>query len=353
MLVDNFCSEIEGSFSGWSKGIFVVNLGLIFFLKIYTCGCGIARVGASTCLKKWQPFQCFVAFWSGKKCSQKRSFFLDFATLTAQISDLFCLATFIDHCACRPLRFFSWGQDTKRFPNAIARIECIDRSWHWNHHPFLYRLRTALLPYTTSKLSQCHPCARTAFVHGGETEARIAPCCDSKIYAKGSCGGTTSNRPAPHQKSNRFFQSQASWSAPHLQTPFLWFCRKTPAEACRRICCPHPSSGTGWSCECHAAAHQSTACTATLSSQEAQTFWRSYRPLRAVLRVFGSVVSSGHTELLHSRGLAPAFGQRCWLDLKLAYCEQFLRWKACCWPQTSAAWMSSSGQWAIANTAKR
>ena len=89
-----------------------------------------------TCWKKWQPFQCFVAFWSGKKCSQKRSFFFDFATLTAQISDLFCLATFIDHCACRPLRFFSWGQDTKRFPNAIARIECIDRSWHWNHHPF-------------------------------------------------------------------------------------------------------------------------------------------------------------------------------------------------------------------------
>ena len=74
----------------------------------HPAGCGIARVGASTCWKKWQPFQCFVAFWSGKKCSQKRSFFLDFATLTAQISDLFCLATFIDHCACRPHWLVIW-----------------------------------------------------------------------------------------------------------------------------------------------------------------------------------------------------------------------------------------------------
>ena len=77
-------------------------------LEKHPAGCGIARVGASTCWKKWQPFQCFVAFWSGKKCSQKRSFFLDFATLTAQISDLFCLATFIDHCACRPHWLVIW-----------------------------------------------------------------------------------------------------------------------------------------------------------------------------------------------------------------------------------------------------
>ena len=77
-------------------------------LHKHPAGCGIARVGASTCWKKWQPFQCFVAFWSGKKCSQKRSFFLDFATLTAQISDLFCLATFIDHCACRPHWLVIW-----------------------------------------------------------------------------------------------------------------------------------------------------------------------------------------------------------------------------------------------------
>ena len=55
--------------------------------------------------------------------------------------------------------FFSTGQDTTRFPISIARIECIDRSWHWNCQPFLYRLRTGLLPYTTSKLSQCHQCA--------------------------------------------------------------------------------------------------------------------------------------------------------------------------------------------------
>ena len=83
-------------------------LGTIKELDKHPAGCGIARVGASTCWKKWQPFQCFVAFWSGKKCSQKRSFFLDFATLTAQISDLFCLATFIDHCACRPHWLVIW-----------------------------------------------------------------------------------------------------------------------------------------------------------------------------------------------------------------------------------------------------
>ena len=59
-------------------------------------------------LKKMTTLSVFRGLLIRKKCSQKRSFFLDFATLTAQISDLFCLATFIDHCACRPHWLVIW-----------------------------------------------------------------------------------------------------------------------------------------------------------------------------------------------------------------------------------------------------
>ena len=107
-------------------GIYIcIYIYMILYIHIQPAGCGIARVGASTCWKKWRPFQCFVAFWSGKKCSQKRSFFLDFATLTAQISDLFCLATFIDHCACRPPRFFLIRSGHKAF----SQRHCQDRMY--------------------------------------------------------------------------------------------------------------------------------------------------------------------------------------------------------------------------------
>ena len=43
-------------------------------LEKHPAGCGIARVGASTCWKKWQPFQCFVAFWSAKNVPKKCHF---------------------------------------------------------------------------------------------------------------------------------------------------------------------------------------------------------------------------------------------------------------------------------------
>ena len=54
---------------------------------------------------------------------KKNVIFLALATLPHEIRTFFCLASFSDHCACRPVLFFSTGQDTTRFPISIARIE--------------------------------------------------------------------------------------------------------------------------------------------------------------------------------------------------------------------------------------
>ena len=52
-----------------------------------------------------------------KSVSKKWSFFLRLATLSTENSGpfFFALPVFSDHCACRPVRSFSRGQDITRF----------------------------------------------------------------------------------------------------------------------------------------------------------------------------------------------------------------------------------------------
>ena len=94
-----------------------IDLNYLFYL-IYPAGCGIARVGASPLSKNDNPFS--VSWPSQSIFFFFKSFFLRLATLPHKIRTCFCLASFSDHCACRPVLFFFQQVRTQRvFPSPL------------------------------------------------------------------------------------------------------------------------------------------------------------------------------------------------------------------------------------------
>ena len=130
---------------------------------IHPAGCGIARVGTSPWSKNDNSFS--VSLPSQSCFFFLMSFFLRLATLPHEIRTFFCLASFSDHCACRPALFFATGQDTTRFPSPLPGsnvlidpgIETVSRfCTDWGRDCCLTQLQSwvnATSAHTTSKLS--------------------------------------------------------------------------------------------------------------------------------------------------------------------------------------------------------